>query len=61
MSLLENIDKDISLRPVKDTDLDFLSQVYASTREDELSVLDWDRSKKENFLAMQSWIYVPQT
>ena len=42
-----------SLRPIVDTDLEFLHQVYASTREDELAVVDWTDDQKEQFLRMQ--------
>ena len=43
----------IELRPVKPEDMDFLYRVYASTRMEELSVLDWDDAQKESFLHMQ--------
>lgn len=43
----------ISLRPISDSDLEFLYEVYASTRQDELSVVPWDDSQKHDFLRMQ--------
>lgn len=44
----------ISLRPVQATDLDFLFQVYASTRTEELAVVPWSPAEKEAFLRQQS-------
>jgi GNAT superfamily N-acetyltransferase len=43
----------IRLRAADDTDEPFLAAVYASTREDELSVVDWSDSQKVEFLRMQ--------
>lgn len=44
----------IVLRPITDNDLEFLYELYASTREEELSVVPWeDDAQKENFLRMQ--------
>lgn len=43
----------LSLRPCADSDLGLLYDVYASTREDELSVVDWSGDQKEQFLRMQ--------
>jgi RimJ/RimL family protein N-acetyltransferase len=43
----------LSFRPIEDKDSDFLSAVYASTRLEELSVVDWDDAQKTAFLAMQ--------
>lgn len=42
-----------SLRPATDADLPFLLQVYASTREEELAVVDWPPAQKEAFLRQQ--------
>lgn len=42
-----------SLRAVTSTDLPFLQAVYASTREVELALVDWDHARKAAFLAMQ--------
>ena len=43
----------ITVRPVDAADEAFLYHVYASTREEELAVLDWDVAQKEAFLRMQ--------
>jgi len=43
----------ITLRSIKNRDRDLLYCIYASTREDELSVLDWSRAQKEEFLRQQ--------
>lgn len=43
----------ISLRPVQATDLDFLFQVYASTRTEELAVVPWSPAEKDAFLRQQ--------
>ncbi|MEM9596049.1 MAG: GNAT family N-acetyltransferase [Acidobacteriota bacterium] len=43
-----------SLRPVsRDDDRELLYQIYASTRTEELSVVDWDDAQKETFLRFQ--------
>lgn len=41
------------LRPVRPDDREFLYQVYASTRQEELTMVDWDAGQKEAFLRMQ--------
>jgi ribosomal protein S18 acetylase RimI-like enzyme len=43
----------IRLRPFTDDDLEFLFDVYASTRTEELSVVPWDETQKQEFLRMQ--------
>ena len=43
----------IHFRAISDTDLDFLRELYASTREEEMSVVPWASSEKQAFLAMQ--------
>jgi ribosomal protein S18 acetylase RimI-like enzyme len=43
----------LALRPIRNDDLAFLYQVYASTREDELAPLPWTDSQKQTFLQMQ--------
>lgn len=43
----------ITLRPTLPDDQEFLFQVYASTREDEMARVDWDDDQKERFLRMQ--------
>lgn len=44
---------EIQLRPAVDADLEFLYEVYASTRTEELAVTGWDAVQKEQFLRMQ--------
>lgn len=46
-------DPSITLRPFTDDDLEFLHEVYASTREDELAVVPWDDAVKQEFVRMQ--------
>ena len=41
------------LRPARAEDRDFLLRVYASTREEELRLVDWDDAQKAAFVAMQ--------
>lgn len=41
------------LRPVTDDDREFLFRLYASTRQDELSVVPWSDEQKESFLRSQ--------
>lgn len=43
----------ITFRPIRDADLPFLNALYASTREDELRVVDWPEPQKTAFLDMQ--------
>lgn len=45
--------RSIALRPVATTDGDLLFHLYASTRENELALVDWDDATKESFLQMQ--------
>jgi ribosomal protein S18 acetylase RimI-like enzyme len=42
-----------SLRPVRDEDNDFLQEVYASTREEELAPLGWTDAQKKEFIKFQ--------
>jgi ribosomal protein S18 acetylase RimI-like enzyme len=42
-----------SLRPVQPEDREFLFQVYAGTRQEELSLVDWDEAQKASFLRQQ--------
>ncbi len=44
---------DLSLRPVTEEDRPFLLELYAGTREQELSVTDWTPEQKFAFCAMQ--------
>lgn len=43
----------LSLRPVGPEDVEFLYQLYASTREEELSVVPWTPEQKDAFLRQQ--------
>jgi ribosomal protein S18 acetylase RimI-like enzyme len=43
----------ITLRPVVDSDEDFLLEVYGSTREEELARVAWPREHKDAFVRMQ--------
>jgi ribosomal protein S18 acetylase RimI-like enzyme len=43
----------ITYHPITEDDLEFLYEVYASTREAELTAVDWSHQEKENFLRMQ--------
>lgn len=43
----------IDFRPICDEDVDDLEKIYASTRQEELSVLPWSNYDKKNFLKMQ--------
>jgi ribosomal protein S18 acetylase RimI-like enzyme len=42
-----------ALRPVTDADRAFLLDVYASTREAELDLVDWDEATRRSFVEMQ--------
>jgi ribosomal protein S18 acetylase RimI-like enzyme len=44
---------DLALRPIRDEDAAFLYRLYASTRTDEMALLDWADARKEAFLRMQ--------
>lgn len=43
----------IALRPITPQDEGFLCRLYASTREDEMALVDWSEAEKEAFLKMQ--------
>jgi ribosomal protein S18 acetylase RimI-like enzyme len=43
----------LSFRPIEPSDRDFLCAVYASTRMEELAIVDWDQEQKSAFLEMQ--------
>lgn len=43
----------IELRPVTESDEDFAFSVYASTRAEEMSLVDWREEQKQAFLHMQ--------
>ena len=44
---------EISLRSIRRDDEPFLSQLYASTRQDEMALTGWDQGQIAEFLAMQ--------
>ena len=41
------------LRAAGDGDIEFLYRLYASTRSDEMALVDWTEAQKEEFLRMQ--------
>lgn len=43
----------ISLRPIEEADQEFLYEVYADTRAEELAAVPWSNFQKEEFLRMQ--------
>jgi RimJ/RimL family protein N-acetyltransferase len=43
----------VHLRPEQESDLSFLLALYRSTREQELSLVDWSEEQKSAFVAMQ--------
>ena len=43
----------VTYRSITDNDREFLYQLYASTRTEELALTDWDEAQKEAFLRMQ--------
>src|SRR6202040_3804824 len=47
------LDTLITLRPIRPEDRGFLFRVYASTREEELALTDWDEEQKRAFLEGQ--------
>lgn len=44
---------DLTFRPITEADAEFLYEVYASTRKEELAPLDWSDAQKADFLRMQ--------
>ncbi|MDJ0705576.1 MAG: GNAT family N-acetyltransferase [Leptolyngbyaceae cyanobacterium MO_188.B28] len=52
-TLQEFEQRGITVRPITSEDEDFLYTLYASSREEELSAVDWDLSFREEFLRMQ--------
>jgi ribosomal protein S18 acetylase RimI-like enzyme len=50
---LSDLTRGITLRPVASSDRDLLLQVYASTREEELQLVDWSADQKAAFVRMQ--------
>jgi ribosomal protein S18 acetylase RimI-like enzyme len=51
--VLSDLPSGITLRPAGSSDRDFLLQVYASTREEELQLVDWSADQKAAFVRMQ--------
>lgn len=43
----------VDLRPIQAEDIPFLHRLYASTREEELALLDWEQDQLDAFLEMQ--------
>jgi ribosomal protein S18 acetylase RimI-like enzyme len=43
----------LTFRPIAESDLPFLAQLYASTRTEELAILPWTEEKKAAFLKQQ--------
>jgi ribosomal protein S18 acetylase RimI-like enzyme len=43
----------LTLRPAEEADRDLLLRIYASTREEELALTDWDDAQKTAFLTQQ--------
>ena len=43
----------ITFRPIEPQDQDFLARLYASTRQDEMAMLDWPQEEKDAFLRQQ--------
>lgn len=43
----------LGFRPIESSDQAFLAAVYASTRQSELALVDWNAAQKDAFLAMQ--------
>ena len=51
--VLDVNDRNIQLRPVRPEDGELLCRLYRSTRDAELSALDWDEAQKDAFVRMQ--------
>jgi len=49
----QNVPATVTLRPVGQEDQDFLFEVYASTRRDELIRTGWDEAQQQAFLNLQ--------
>lgn len=47
------MDSDLGLRLARPEDMEFLCRVYASTRETEMTLVDWSDEQKDEFLTMQ--------
>lgn len=53
MTAAMSLEHQLRLRPEEDADLDFLLELYRSTREDELALTDWTDEQKDSFVRMQ--------
>ncbi len=53
MNTLPKADQRVTLRAVRPEDEAFLYKVYASTRADEIALVNWSSEQKESFLLMQ--------
>ena len=51
--MLTSTQTSVALRPVRPEDEAFLYEVYASTRADEMALVDWSEEQKDAFLRMQ--------
>lgn len=49
----DDLRRRVRLRPVAEADDNFLYDLYATTRADELALTDWDANQRESFLRMQ--------
>ena len=49
----EIVNEEVELRPLAEADLDFLRRLYASTRADEMALVDWPEEQKAEFLRSQ--------
>ena len=47
------MDLEISLRPINDSDMSFLAELYGSTRAEEMELTGWPPEQIESFLQMQ--------
>ena len=43
----------LGFRPIEESDLSFLRELYASTRAQEMAMVPWPEEEKESFLTMQ--------
>ncbi|MEM7116760.1 MAG: N-acetyltransferase [Chloroflexota bacterium] len=50
---MDQMQKNLSLRPITEADMPFLFQLYASTRAHEMAMIPWGDQEKQQFLAMQ--------
>lgn len=44
---------ELSLRPIEESDLDFLRRLYSTTRDYEMELVDWTPEQKQDFLDQQ--------